>query len=70
MAAKKKAAAKPPAPAKPVVGLTVTCRGDSFWRAGRHWTSKPITVALEDLTEEQIEQLKAEPMLMVEDVEI
>ncbi len=55
---------------KSVAGLKVICRKDGFWRAGRLWTKEPRTVALDSFSKEQVEQLKAEPMLIVEEVSI
>jgi hypothetical protein len=53
-----------------IAALRVTCRKESFIRCGRKWTKEPVTVALDSFTPAQIEQLKAEPMLVVEAVEV
>ncbi len=50
--------------------LKVICRKESFFRCGIQWTKDETIVAVDILTEEQVEQLKAEPMLIVEEVEI
>lgn len=50
-------------------GLRVVARVDGFRRAGRAW-SGASTVPLSELTEEQVELLKGEPMLVVDEVDI
>jgi hypothetical protein len=62
----------PPAPPEPKKqpALKVTCKKESFLRAGRQWTKEPKTVLITDLTQGQVKVLKAEPMLIVEEVEI
>lgn len=52
-----------------VAGLRVTTKRDGFRRAGRAWHGATEIVATE-LTKEQLHQLKAEPMLTVEAIEI
>lgn len=54
---------------KKVPGLRVTAKRDGFRRGGQLW-SGTTEVPLSDLDKEQIEQLKAEPMLRVEETEI
>jgi len=49
--------------------LQVISKRDGFRRAGREWHGS-TTVPLDDLTGEQIEQLEAEPMLVVLQVEM
>lgn len=51
-------------------GLKVTARADHFRRAGFAFTGEARVIPLSDLTDDQVEQLKAEPMLVVQDVEI
>lgn len=65
--AKEKPAA---APSKPAAGIKVThlqvrSLVAGFRRAGRAWPAEEVTVSADDLTAEQIEQLLAEPMLVV-----
>jgi hypothetical protein len=45
--------------------LVITADRDSFWRAGRNWTREPKTVPVDELTEDEILALKAEPVLTV-----
>ncbi|QEA14272.1 hypothetical protein [Comamonas flocculans] len=57
-----------PAPATKGDGATrqvlqVVSKRDGFRRAGRAW-SGTTTVALDELTQEQVEQLSTEPMLV------
>lgn len=49
--------------------LQVISKRDGFRRAGREWHGS-TTVPLDDLTDEQIEQLESEPMLVVLQVEM
>ncbi|MGB1763003.1 hypothetical protein [Alloalcanivorax xenomutans] len=51
-------------------GLSIACKAGAFWRAGRKWTETATTVALASLTDEQIEQLMNEPMLVVRECRI
>lgn len=51
-------------------GLKVTARADHFRRAGHVFTGEARVIPLSDLTDEQVEQLKTEPMLVVQDVDI
>lgn len=46
--------------------LRITSKREGFRRAGRAWSVTPIVVAADDLTPEQLAQLRAEPMLTVE----
>ena len=48
-----------------VTHLQVRSQVDGFRRAGRAWSVEPVTVPIEDFTNDQIEQLIAEPMLVV-----
>jgi len=43
--------------------LVASRRPDGFRRAGRFWPAETTRVALEDLSGEQLAQLRAEPML-------
>ena len=47
--------------------LRVTAKRDGFRRAGRAW-SGTTEVPVSELTEDQVAALKAEPMLVVEEV--
>lgn len=49
--------------------LQVISKRDGFRRAGREWNGS-TTVLLDDLTDEQIDQLESEPMLVVLQVEM
>lgn len=64
--------AKKPAPAGPATkGLRIISRSpDGFRRCGRAWNAEGTTVSLAELTEEQVEILRAEKQLVVVDVEI
>ena len=53
-----------------VKALRVTGPEGGFRRAGRRFGPEPTDLALTSLTEAQIAALKAEPSLMVEEVEI
>lgn len=48
-----------------VGNIVVAAHAEGFRRAGRSWSCAPTTVAISEFTEAQIEQLKAEPMLVV-----
>jgi hypothetical protein len=50
-------------------GLEVTSKMDGFRRAGIAWTKTPTFVALSDLTDEQVAQIKNEPELTVTEVD-
>lgn len=66
MATKKQAAAGPADK-----GLRVVARPQNgFRRAGFHFNAEGSTLALSELTDEQVEQLRAEPQLVVVDVDI
>jgi hypothetical protein len=49
--------------------LIITSKVEGFRRAGRAWSKSPTTVLVSELSDEQIEQLTAEPMLEVAVVE-
>ena len=51
-------------------GLKVIARPQTFRRAGYAFTREPVTIALSELTPEQVELLKAEPSLVVQEVDI
>ena len=51
-------------------GLKVTSKQEGFRRAGRAWSTKPTAIALSELSQEQAEQLLAEPMLVVDIVDL
>lgn len=57
---------KPPATA--TAAIRVTSAREGFRRAGRPWSAQPITVPVAEFTAEQLAQLRAEPMLTVEDI--
>ena len=49
----------------PIEKLIVRSLSAGFRRAGRAWPTEEVTVAASELTAEQIEQILAEPMLVV-----
>lgn len=49
--------------------LEVIAKVEVFYRAGREWSQTPRTVLLTDLSEQEIADLKAEPMLIVREIE-
>lgn len=51
-------------------GVEVIAKADVFYRAGRAWSNTPTVVPLSELTEEQLQELQDEPMLIVRTVEI
>lgn len=56
------------AAAEPPLGsgqLSICAKTAGFRRAGRAWLTAPVTVEASEFSAEQIEQLKAEPMLIV-----
>jgi hypothetical protein len=64
------ATAKNPKAAGPATrGLRVITKRDGFRRAGREWAGT-TTVPLSDLSDEQVEAIKAETMFVVDEVDI
>ncbi len=59
-----------PGTVKKVNALRVTSKRDGFRRAGRAWSKEATVVSMAELSEEQIEQIKGEPMLDVAEIEI
>ncbi|GAB2182671.1 hypothetical protein DLREEDagrD3_28940 [Denitratisoma sp. agr-D3] len=55
---------------KKVPGLRVAAKTKNFRRAGRAWSEQVTDVPLSDFTKGQVEQLKADPGLVVVDIEI
>ena len=53
-----------------VAALRVRAKAKSFRRVGLTFGEQPTDIALADLTKDQVAALKAEPMLVVEEVEI
>lgn len=51
-------------------GVEVIAKTDVFYRAGRQWGQTPTVVPLSDLTEDELQELRDEPLLIVRDVEI
>lgn len=64
------AAPKPAAESGSRAAIKVISRPAQFRRAGLVFTSEPRTIPLADLTEEQLEALRAETNLVVVDVEL
>lgn len=61
-------AKKTAAAGSPERALRIVAKRDGFRRAGREWNG--VThVSLSDITSEQREQLEAEPMLIVDEVD-
>ena len=55
---------------KPSPGLRVRSVPASFWRAGRKWTKEPQEIPVSSLSKPQVTALRAEPNLVVEDIEM
>ena len=51
-------------------GLQIVARPASFMRCGRQFTAEPTTIALSELSAEEVQRLKDEPMLVVTEVDI
>lgn len=51
-------------------GLKVVPKKDGFRRAGRVFTGEGQVIPYEDLTEQEVEQLTTEPMLVVMEVDL
>ncbi|ADE10472.1 hypothetical protein [Sideroxydans lithotrophicus] len=62
--------AKKPSSARKVPALSVISSVEGFRRGGRAWGKSVSTVKLSELSEGQIEQIKGESMLEVEEVEV
>lgn len=54
---------------KKVPALRITAKTERFSRAGETFTREPRTIPTADLTKDQVKALKAEYMLVVEEVE-
>jgi hypothetical protein len=50
-------------------GLRITTKRDGFRRAGIEFTGTQV-LPLSDLTTDQVEAIKAEPMLIVDEVDV
>ena len=58
-------------PAAPIKrGLQIVSRPAAFMRCGRMFTAKPTTIALSALSADEVKRLKAEPLLVVQEVDI
>ena len=53
-----------------IPGLRIRALVDGFRRAGRAWGAEPVDAPLAEFTSAQVAQLRAEPLLAVEDIEI
>lgn len=62
--------ADPKPKTKKVPGLRVRALVNGFRRAGRAWSVESVDVPLADLNKVQVAQLRDEPQLVVEDIEI
>lgn len=51
-----------------VIGLRVTAKAAAFRRGGIEFTRETTIVSLEGMTDEQIESIRHEPMLVVEEI--
>jgi hypothetical protein len=58
------------AESKPIPGLRIRSVPASFWRAGRKWTKEPQEIPVSAFSKAQITALRAEPNLVVEDIEL
>lgn len=62
------ATAEPPAPStSPSAMIVVTGPKAGRWRIGKKFTSEPVTLALEDLSEAELDALMNDPALTVID---
>jgi len=50
--------------------LKIHATQDSRWRAGMNFGREPQTILVSKLSKKKIEMLKADPMLVVTDVEV
>lgn len=62
--------AEPKQKTKKVPGLRVRAQVNGFRRAGRAWSAESVDVAASEFTKAQIEALRAEPQLVVEDIDL
>ena len=52
------------------IGYVIRCHRDrGIWRAGRFWPPESIAVRAEELTIEQLDALRSEPLLSVQPVQ-
>lgn len=65
--ATKKSAAKDSKPGDQVAVLFVKCKKSHFHRAGLRFTKAGFGVLVSDLSDEQIDSIMSEPMLVVEE---
>jgi len=56
------------ADAKTIPALRIRSCPESFFRAGRRWTREPQTIAVTEFTKTELALLRAEPLLVVENV--
>lgn len=49
--------------------LRIMAKRDGFRRCGRAWSAKPAEVSAEEFTQEELQTLIDEPMLVIESVE-
>lgn len=60
-----------PKPAGPAnKGLKIVSRPATFMRCGRQFSGHPTVIALADLSADEVDRLKAEPQLVVTEVDI
>jgi hypothetical protein len=50
--------------------LHVVAKTPSFWRCGRQFGPTPTVIPISELTDEELERLKAETMLVAVEVEV
>lgn len=62
--------AAPAAAAKNARGIRVKSRIAGFRRAGIAWAAEPVDMLLGSLSNAQLAQIRAEPMLVVDDITI
>lgn len=64
------ASAKTKAAGPATKGLRVVARREVFRRAGRVFTAEATTIPLSELSDDDVDALKAEPQLVVSEVDI
>jgi len=68
--ATRKSPAGAPHPSSRSPGLRIHALTGGFRRCGRAWGAEPVDAPLAEFTSAQVAQLRAEPLLAVEDIEI
>lgn len=55
---------------KKVPALSVVSQHEGFRRTDRAWSKTPTIVKISDLSEDEIKQIKGEPMLIVTEIKV